>query len=169
MQDKQVFDEIAQISVIVDDVFTWVKRYNDEYGIGPWIILHFTPENTKNMTVHGKDESFEMYLALCDSLNVQLELIQPISDNSSYAEFLKSHGPGLHHMCMRSKEGHASILEKLKARGHEETLLSGLDSGGMEFCYFDLTEDLGFIVELCNPPEDFVPLPPDFTYPPAEK
>jgi len=165
MPDKPVFDEISQISIIVDDIFTWIKRYNDDYGIGPWIVLHFTPENTGEMVVRGKNENFEMYLALCESLNVQLELIQPVSENTTYAEFLKKHGPGLHHMCMGSSAGYAAIMENLKARGRDVKLLGGLDSAGMEFCYIDLTEDLGFIAELVNPPENFICPPPVYVYP----
>ena len=167
MNEGRVFDKIAQVSVIVDDVRAYIKRYNDDYGIGPWIVLHFTPENTGNQTVNGKEEGFEIYLALCDSLNVQLELIEPISENTTYYEFLKKNGPGIHHLCMTSDRGFASIVEKLKERGHTEKLLSGLDAGGMEFCYIDLADDLGIIAELMNPPEDFVLPAPAFTYPPS--
>ena len=165
MNEKPVFDKIAQVSIIVDDIFAYIKRYNDEYGIGPWVVLKFTPENTTEMLINDNPEDFEMYLGLCDSLNIQLELIQPISKNTTYSEYLEKHGPGIHHFCMDSTEGYASIIEKLKERGHSEKILGGLDSGGMEFCYIDLTEDLGFIAELCNPPEDFINPPPFAIYP----
>ncbi|MDR3364742.1 MAG: VOC family protein [Clostridiales Family XIII bacterium] len=168
MNETAVFDEIAQVSIVVDDIFAFAKRYHDGYGIGPWVVMHFTPENTSDMVVRDRPEPFEMYLGLCDSLNVQLELIQPISKNTTYWEFLEKHGPGLHHVCMGSKEGFSSIMEKLRARGHAERLLGGLDSGGMAFCYVDLTEDLGLIAELVSPPADFVSPPAAWRYPEAQ-
>ena len=160
-----VFDEIAQISIIVDDVKAFIKRYNDDYGLGPWTVLHFSQENTKDMVVNGKPEPFEMYLGLCDCLNVQLELIQPVSKNTTYWDYLQKHGPGLHHLCLGSKEGFSAILRKLEALGHTEHLLGGIDEGGMSFCYVDLTEDLGLIAELIDPLEDPVSLPVVWKYP----
>jgi methylmalonyl-CoA/ethylmalonyl-CoA epimerase len=159
-----VFDRISQASIVVEDIFGSIKLYNDKYGIGPWIVLHFTQENTKNMEIRGAPEPFEMYLALCDSMNIQLELIQPISRNTTYYEFFEKHGPGIHHLCLGSEGGFQSIVDKLKEYGYGK-LLGGTDSGGMEFCYVDMTDDLGFIVELVNPPDDFICPPPIYAYP----
>jgi len=160
-----VFDEIGQISIIVRDIKESIRRYNDRYGIGPWVVLHFSQDNTSEMEVRGKPEPFELYLGLCDSLNVQLELIQPVSKNTTYWEFLEKHGPGLHHMCLNSKEGFSSIVEKLKALGQEDFLLGARDSGDMYFTYIDLIDDIGIIAELCDPPEDFILPAPVWKYP----
>ena len=148
--DKPVFDKINQISIIVEDIFESIKQYEEGYGIGPWTVLKFNPDNTSEMIIKGNREDFEMYLALCDSMNVQLELIQPITENTTYYEFLKQHGSGIHHLCMGSSEGYSSMIQKLKDIGHSEKLLGGTDSGGHEFCYIDLTEDLGLVAELLD-------------------
>jgi len=163
--DLCVFDNISQVSIIVDDIEKYIKRYNDDYGIGPWVVLHFSPENTTDMIINDNPEPFEAYLGLCDSMNVQLELIQPVSKNTTYWEFLEKRGPGIHHMCLGSKEGFSAIVKKLEARGHNKILLGGLDSGGMSFCYVDLIDDLGLIAELVNPPENFICPPPVWKYP----
>ncbi|MDR3295772.1 MAG: VOC family protein [Clostridiales Family XIII bacterium] len=165
MGQKPLFDKIAQVSIVVDDIRAYIRRYNDEYGIGPWKVLHFTPENTRDMVVAGQPEGFAMYLGLCDSLNIQLELIQPLSENGDYAEFLKKHGPGIHHICLGSADGYEGIQGRLAERGCVDTLLGGMDSGGMAFAYVDLTKELGFIAELVDPPADFVSPPPAFLYP----
>jgi methylmalonyl-CoA/ethylmalonyl-CoA epimerase len=162
---KPVFEKVTQVSIVVDDIYAYIKRFNDDYGIGPWVIMHFNKDNTRNMTIEGKPGEFEIKLALCDALNIQLELIQPMDDNETYAEFLKNHGPGIHHLCMQPAEGYKRIREILSERGYSETLIGGLDAGDMEFAYVDITEDLGFIVELMNPPDGFVPPPPEDIYP----
>ncbi|MDR1571911.1 MAG: VOC family protein [Clostridiales Family XIII bacterium] len=162
---KPVFDKVAQISVVVDDIYAYMRRYNDDYGIGPWTVLRFDRGNTSGMVVRGAPEDFEIRLAICDCLNIQWELIQPLSENGSYAEFLRKNGPGIHHVCMQPAEGYARIREILAGRGHAETLIGGVDSGNMEFAYVDLTDDLGFVVELMNPREGCVPMPPEDVYP----
>jgi hypothetical protein len=115
---KPVFDKVAQISVVVDDLHAYMKRYNDDYGIGPWQVIHFDKNNTRGMVVKGVPENFEIMLAICECLNVQWELIQPLSENGSYAEFLREHGPGLHHVCMRPAEGYKRIRRTLAERGY---------------------------------------------------
>jgi len=162
---KPLFSKVAQISVVVDDIYAYIKRYNDDYGIGPWVILHFDNTNTHDMIINGEKEDWEIRLALCDCLNVQFELIQPLSDKGSYAEFLKKNGPGIHHLCMEPAEGYQKIREILADRGYAETLIGGTDAGNMEFSYVDIREDLGFIVELMNPPDNFVPPVPEDVYP----
>lgn len=163
---KPVFTKLLQICVVVDDIDAYMKRYNDEYGIGPWIVLNFNKDTVSGMTVNGKREDYSMKLALCEFLNVQWELIQPTSDNSIYAEFLKKNGPGLHHVAFDT-QGYKQAMKDLASRGFEE-IQGGTDLGGMHFSYLDLTKDLGLIVELYDRPDDFVPPPPERVYPPEK-
>ncbi|HWQ79469.1 MAG TPA: VOC family protein [Anaerovoracaceae bacterium] len=164
---KPVFTKLTQACVVVDDLDAYMKRYHDEYGIGPWIVLNFNSETVSDMVVRGKPVNYSMKLALCDALNVQLEIIEPTDDNSVYAEFLKAHGPGLHHLSFDT-QGYDQVIEDLASRGIKETFQGGIDAGGMRFTYMDLTKELGFVVELFNPPENFVPPAPERTYPPQE-
>lgn len=161
---KPVFKKILQICIVVDDIYAYIKRFNDDYGIGPWTILDFNNQTVKEMVVKGKPEDYSMKLALCDALNVQLELIEPTSDNSIYAEFLRKNGPGLHHIACET-QGYRQIMDDLASRGITEIYQGGVDSGGMRFSYVDLTKELGFILELYDPPKDFVPPPPVDVYP----
>ena len=163
---KPVFTRLAQLSIVVDDLDAYMRRYTDDYGIGPWVIMHFDHTNTHDMIIKDKKEDFDIRLAICDCLNVQWELIQPLSDNGTYAEFLKKNGPGIHHVCMEPAEGYEKTRGTLAGRGYGETLIGGVDAGGMQFGYVDLTKELGFIAELMNPPEHFIAPPPEGFYPP---
>lgn len=56
---------------------------------------------------------------------MQWELIEPKSDNSIYADFLKEHGPGLHHIALstknaNSKENYEEVMQKMAAQGINE-------------------------------------------------
>ena len=166
---KPVFDSVIQISIVVDDLDAYMKRYNDDYGIGPWTIVKYDKSNANRMTVRGESRDFAIRLALCDCLNVQWELIQPMEENGPFAEFLKTRGPGIHHLCIEPAEGYAKTREFLAGRGYAEALVGGFNAGNREFAYMDLTSDLGFVLEIVNPPEGYVKPPPEGYYPPKDE
>jgi hypothetical protein len=159
------FNKILQISVVVPDTKAYAKRYNDLYGIGPWKFMSFNDETTTNMEVNGKPVKYSMLLGLCDFFdNVQLELIEPLDDLSIYSDFLKKNGPGLHHIACATGDSFHNTIDGL-AKRDIKVVQSGRDAGGMDFAYVDLMSELGIIVELYNPPPDFVMPAPDSTYP----
>jgi hypothetical protein len=49
---KPMVPKIGQISMIVDNALEYAKRYNDDFGIGPWHFLHFDETNMTGMSVH---------------------------------------------------------------------------------------------------------------------
>ena len=161
-----IFAELGQISMIVEDVYACSKNWNDQYGIGPWHFLHFTEDNMTDMTVHGKLVEYAMDIALCNMYNnIEIELIAPKDDRSAYAEFLKEHGPGLHHLAFVTPHGTFTLAKEMLLENNIEHIQGGKDPMGQEFAYFDLTKELGCFIELNDRPDDFHPLPPDETYP----
>jgi methylmalonyl-CoA epimerase len=46
----------------------------------------------------------------------RIELLEPTSEESPVAKFLKLRGPGIHHICLRVKDIR-SVLKQLKAKG----------------------------------------------------
>ena len=127
---KPLFPRIGQISMIVDDVLAYAKRWNDDYGIGPWHFLHFTEENMTDMEVHGKPVEYAMDIALCNLYDIELELIAPKDDRSAYAEFLRKHGPGLHHLAVVTPEGsYHHLVNTLKEKGNQQ-IQKGADPMG---------------------------------------
>ena len=49
--------------------------------------------------------------------NLYLEIIQPISGSSPYAEFLQEHGEGIHHLAIRQNDRFVPLMQE---RGNEE-------------------------------------------------
>ena len=172
--EKPAIKKILQISMIVDDLDAYMRRWNDEYGIGPWTILQFNEKTLLRQHIKGKDEPWAMRMATCDALNVQLELIQPLYGESDYMVFLREHGPGLHHIAIEPAGGFPVWAEGLKARGVDHFLLGGREQGAQgqrEFEYVDLRADLGTIFETYYDTNGFVPGPAPFagTYPPSDE
>jgi hypothetical protein len=51
---KPMVPKVGQMSMIVDNALEYAKRYNDDFGIGPWHFLHFDETNMTGMSDHGK-------------------------------------------------------------------------------------------------------------------
>lgn len=162
MASEPVFTGVLQVGVVVDNVDAAVKKYADDYGIGPWTIYEFNPDTVKNMIVRNQRVDYAMRLALCDVGGVQWELIEPKDDKSIYYEFLKKHGPGLHHVAFGVKN-YDKVMEAMRAAG--KTILQGGTWHGFTYTYLTTEKDLGVIAEIYNVPEGFVWPKPDGVYP----
>jgi hypothetical protein len=116
------------------------------------------------MTYHGEPAEFEFRHALAWSGETQYELVQPISGPSIFADHLRQHGPGLHHVGTFVKD-HQAAVAAMAASGL--TPLQSAHGYGAEgdgaFAYFE-PPGLGLIVELIEPPR--VRIEPAFVYPP---
>jgi len=148
MLDKPVFKEMYQVGLVVKDCYASVKKYADEYGIGPWTFYVFDPKTMKDMVIHGKPENYAMRLAVAKIGNVEIELIEPLDDKSVYVEFLKKHGEGLHHVLF-GVEDYSKTLDFFKGKGMG--VLMGANWHGVKFSYIDSQKELGLIAEIFEP------------------
>lgn len=143
---KKYFKKFMQVGLVVDDLRAFIKRYEDDFGIGPWEVIEFTPALMPGMTVNGKVKDIRMKIAFCRSLGTELELIEPISE-SIYMDWLRQHGPGIHHVAFVLND-YDRIMSDLAAKGKKPLMevLDGSKSRG--FAYVDMTPELGTILEL---------------------
>ena len=172
--EKPAIKKILQLSMIVDDLDAYIRRWNDDYGIGPWTILEFTEKTMHELRIQEVPEPWGMRMAMCDALNIQLELIQPLYGETDYMIFLREHGPGLHHMAIEPAGGFEAWCAGLKARGKLHFILGGNELGAKgerEFEYVDLRDELGSVFETYYDTNGFEPGSANFvgTYPPAKE
>lgn len=135
MADRPIFTSVLQVAIVVKDCDAMVRKYADEYGIGPWTIYEFNPNTVDNMILHDKPQGYAMRLALANIGGVQWEIIEPKDDKSIYAKFLKEHGEGLHHVAF-GVEDYDKAMEFFRAKGHH--ILQG---GDLERFYLHLPYD----------------------------
>lgn len=174
---KPLFTTIEQLGFVVKSVKETLKLLCDEYGIGPWLIVRFGPDGKENcipieeVVLEGEDiGSYETIVAVCDLPNgVQLELIEPVSGRSLFADYLETHGPGLQHISVSGGSDYDEAIERIAAVGRARGQTAVIDK--TEMCAFmDHKDVLGTYLELHKRPEDFA-LPnvtPEF-YPPGNK
>lgn len=161
MTKKPLFTNVLQIGLVVENLEKSLKVYADEYGIGPWNIYEFNPDTVKEMKIRDQRVDYAMKLALCNIGGVQWELIEPKDDKSVYAEYLKQHGPGLHHVAF-GVEDYQQAVEAMKAKGHG-ILQEGVWYG-FTYTYINSSE-LNVVSEFYNVPPGWDWPPPDAVYP----
>jgi methylmalonyl-CoA/ethylmalonyl-CoA epimerase len=142
---EPLFTETLQISVVVRDLEAAMETYVRDYGIGPWDIYDFNPDAVRDMRENGEPVERSWRLALAQVGQVQWELVEPLDDDSIYARFLETNGPGVHHIGVGVRD-YQGTLEHLAARGHD--VLLGGEYNGISFSYLSTDRDLGVITEI---------------------
>ncbi len=133
---------IVQLCWVVDDIEAAEGFHAEHFGVGEWTRMpdvRFGPETT----YRGAPADFTTHVSLAYAGDLQLELIQPVTGASIYAEFLDrsgtdrswSHG-GLHHLCYETDDLTAAV-ERAHAAGLEIVQQGVMAGGLMSFAYVD--------------------------------
>lgn len=163
MTQQPLLRRIAQISLVVRSVEETAKRCWDDFGIGPWRFKTLDPTNVSDMTVRGRRVDHAMRIAIARIGDIEWELIEPLDDRSIYAEHLRAHGDGLHHIMFDVGDYEKATAQFLRAGCPQIT--SGTWHG-YQYAYFDTGRALGCLTEICSPPTEDAELPPpEHTYP----
>ena len=139
------FTETVQIGIVVRDLEATMRRYADEYGIGPWELHEFVAGKAEDLHEHGQPVERSWRLATTMVGRVQWELIEPRDDESDYARFLAEKGEGVHHIAVAPTNYDRALAEEAE-RGRE-AVLAGTFSG-FRVAYLPTEHDLGVIVEI---------------------
>jgi methylmalonyl-CoA/ethylmalonyl-CoA epimerase len=167
MSKEAIFSKVLQIAVVVEDLDSSVKKWADEYGVGPWVIFALNSDKVDNMSVRGRRVDYAMKIGLANVGDIEIELIEPLDERSIYAEFLAEHGEGIHHLAFETPD-YKSTVDFFERKG-----IGVYQSGSWSnetFAYFDTRKDLGLITELYKREEgNFVTPRPDRVYPKSGK
>ncbi len=158
---EPAFTETLQVAIVVRSLEAAMRTYVHDYGIGPWAIYEFNPGTVSNMRADGEPVESAWRLALARVGQVHWELIEPLDDRSSYAEFLAAKGEGVHHIGVAVPSFERAI-ETVAEQGRQIVL--GGEYNGVNFAYLPTGGDLGVITEIFDsPPGD--DQQPDSVYP----
>ena len=99
------------------------------------------------MQVNGEPSALKMRVAFYRSFEVELELIQPVSE-SIFMDWLRKNGPGIHHVAFVPNEGYDAFV-KDSAKMGKKPLMEVLDGNKTRgFAYLDFMKELGLILEI---------------------
>jgi methylmalonyl-CoA/ethylmalonyl-CoA epimerase len=125
---------IDHLAIAVDDIDRALGFFRDVLGLE---VSHTDLEEGQRVVV--------AFLPLGDS---EIELIEPVGDDSGVARFLGRRGPGMHHLCLEV-EDLDTALERLRDRGveviDEEPYIG---TGGRRIAFIHPRSAYGVLVEL---------------------
>jgi methylmalonyl-CoA/ethylmalonyl-CoA epimerase len=136
---------ITQIAILVHDIEKTSKAFGDFLGVEKpqWSI---TDSVDKAQTQYrGKPSEARAKLAFFDMGSLQLELIEPDHNPSTWRESLDKNGEGPHHIAFEI-EGMKDKIAALE-RNQMPLLQKGEYTGG-RYAYIDTLRDLKVIIEL---------------------
>jgi catechol 2,3-dioxygenase-like lactoylglutathione lyase family enzyme len=145
MNPEIAFKRIDQVCIVVRDLQKTIEHYWNYFGIGPWKIFLLQEPLLREMTIKGEPAKYKMHVAMCQMENVYIEIIQPVSGDTLYKEFLEEKGEGLHHLGF-FVENLDREMERFEAKGFRAIQTGRFQGGG--FAYFDTQEKFGTLFEL---------------------
>jgi hypothetical protein len=143
-----LFGKVCQNGYVVRDIEQALRFWTETLRVGPF---YYVPSVKVDwFRYHGVDSPIEMSIALANSGDLQIELIQQRNGAPSmYLDFLKQRGEGLQHMSYWSTDYQALYDRAIAAGfsvGHEGQI------GGPKgrFAYFDTNGHGGTVIEISD-------------------
>jgi hypothetical protein len=134
---------IRQIGYIVTDLDGAIATWLD-LGVAPWFVIRGLPMRA---TYRGEPCETTLSLALSNSGDLQVELIQQLDDTPSiFTEFMASSGPGYHQLAYWTEDFNAT-MNAVAAAGWP-VVWSGGEGFGVRFAYVEPPNSPATIIEI---------------------
>jgi hypothetical protein len=145
---SRIFGAVCQNGYVVRDIRAAMDHWINVLGVGPWYYIDRV--KTDYFRHRGEDSDVSMSIALANSGDLQIELIQQRNDAPSmYLDFLQAHGEGMQHMSYWSTDYRALYDRAIAAGfviGHEGQI--GGPNG--RFAYFETAGHPGTVIEISD-------------------
>lgn len=136
---------ITQVGIVVQDIEAKARAWAEVLGL-PVPEIMITDAYERARTVYdGKPSDARAKLAFFDLGQVELELIEPIGEPSTWQDQLDEHGDSLHHLAFEIK-GMSEKVAYLAAKGLP--LVQRGEYPGGRYAYVDGKAQLAAILEL---------------------
>lgn len=153
---EKALKRISQVGVIVEDLERAIRAFSEDFGITSWHTFDAT-KDFGDLIVDGKPGMLNIRGAITAELEgMEIELIQPTGEGP-FADHLKEHGPGVHHIAVimpNKNAGFKDVMARELAAGRTPWIRAEMAEGEpgkkMDFAYLDRRKDMGVIMELYN-------------------
>ena len=145
---KPIFLRPSHVGIVVKDLAYKIKQYKDLFGLKPWTVKEFSNLNVADMYVYGKKKDYALKVGFYSLKNVQVKLIEPLSE-SIFSDFYSKYGEGIIHHLGMSVEDYNSALTCLKSKDIK-IIQSGCYQDKFKYSYLSTGKDLNFIIEIVD-------------------
>jgi len=148
---RKSFKQAIQVGAVVQNLELSIKTLSSVFGIGPFRVVECPPIGRRNhQFLNGKPARFRTRQAFADLGSVELELIQPLSGNTIWQQFLRKRGPGIHHIRF-NVPNHQVVSDYLRQKGFQKTQEGAGIRPGSYWINYDTERLVGFVIEIMQP------------------
>jgi hypothetical protein len=145
---SRIFGMVCQNGYVVRDIDKAMKHWIEVMGVGPWFYIERVKMDW--FRHRGADSAPEVSIALANSGDLQIELIQQRNDAPSmYKEFLDAGHEGLQHMSYWSRD-YQALYDKAMQLGFKVGHEGQIGGPQGRFAYFDTQAHPGTVVEISD-------------------
>jgi len=141
-------NSIIQIGLIVKDVEKTKKKWAEFFGVPVPPTIDAGDNEITQTRYKGKSApKAKCKMAFFDAgQNMQLELIQPNGEKSTWQDFLDKKGEGIHHIAFQVKDT-KKVLETCEKEGIKCVQQGKYGDASGEYAYLDTAKDFKCIIE----------------------
>ena len=141
---EPVFNQTLQLGIVVRDLEATVRRYEDDYGIGPWKFAQIDLGEANDYREYGQPAERSNRIAVAMVGRVMWELIEPLDEEGIYARFLAEKGEGVHHVAVATTDFDETVAQAER----ENKVMLSCEYSGIDIAYLDTQRDLGVTIEI---------------------
>jgi Glyoxalase/Bleomycin resistance protein/Dioxygenase superfamily len=144
---SRFFGDIAQIGYVVRDIHKSMENWVG-HGVGPWFYIDNVP--TDFFRYRGEDSDMKMSVAIANTGDIQLELIQQRNDAPSvYKDFLDAGREGAQHIAYWTTD-YQGLYDRAVAAGYTVAQEGSIGGEQGRFAYLDTEFDQGTVIEISD-------------------
>ncbi|MBP3656200.1 MAG: VOC family protein [Clostridia bacterium] len=142
---------VTQVGIIVRDIEVTKRKYAALLGVEPPACVDGGLYEVTGTQYRGEPAPYaNCLMAFFDAgPNMQIELIQPNGEKSTWQDHLDQHGEGVHHIAFKIQDMDGTI-RTLETAGMPCTQRGRYNDGSGEYAYIDATGDLKCFIELLH-------------------
>lgn len=145
---SRIFGAVAQNGYVVRDIHAAMEHWIKVMGVGPWFF--FEKIKIDEFTYHGQPSDLEMSVALANSGDLQIELIQQTNDAPSmYRDFLAAGREGLQHLSYWTTN-YQAVYDQALSLGYKVGHQGQIGGPLGRFSYFQTEAHPGTVIELSD-------------------
>ena len=139
------FTETMQLGIVVRDLEATVRRYEDDYGIGPWRFDRIDLGAANDYREYGRPVERSNRIAIAMVGRVMWELIEPLDEDGIYVRFLAEKGEVVHHVAVAAT---LDFDETFARAERKDGMMLSCKHSGIDIAYLDTLRDLGVTIEI---------------------
>ena len=145
---SRIFGKVCQNGYVVRDITSAMSHWVSVMGVGPWYYIEEV--DTDYFNYHGQPSDMKMSIALANTGDLQVELIQQRNDAPSmYKDFIDAGNEGLQHIAYWTDE-YQTLYDKAHSLGYKVGHEGQIGGEKGRFAYLETENHPGTVIEISD-------------------